>query len=62
MQRLMTFEVPALAKLSFSVVDVRDVAHAHVKAMTEPSAGGTVTRTTTLQQKSLVLVGHFTLL
>jgi dihydroflavonol-4-reductase len=38
--RLMNGSVPAAARISFAVVDVRDVAAAHVKAMVTPSAGG----------------------
>ncbi len=38
--RLMDGSVPAAARIYFPVVDVRDVAEAHVKAMTDPEAGG----------------------
>ena len=38
--RLMGGSLPATAKLYFPVIDVRDVAEAHVRAMTAPSAGG----------------------
>lgn len=38
--RLMRGSVPALPKVSFGVVDVRDVADLHVRAMTSPVAGG----------------------
>lgn len=38
--RLMDGSVPAAARIWFAVVDVRDVAEAHVKAMTDPNAGG----------------------
>jgi nucleoside-diphosphate-sugar epimerase len=38
--RLMNGSIPAAARIYFSVVDVRDVADAHVKAMTAPAAGG----------------------
>lgn len=38
--RLMNGSVPAAARISFAVVDVRDVAAAHVKAMVTPWAGG----------------------
>jgi nucleoside-diphosphate-sugar epimerase len=39
-KRLMDGSVPAAARIYFSVVDVRDVAVAHVTAMTAPWAGG----------------------
>ena len=32
--------MPACPKLNFAIVDVRDVATAHVKAMTLPEAAG----------------------
>jgi dihydroflavonol-4-reductase len=38
--RLMDGSIPAAARLYFPVIDVRDVAAAHVKAMTAPDAGG----------------------
>lgn len=38
--RAMQGSVPAAARLYFPVVDVRDVAAAHVEAMTAPAAGG----------------------
>lgn len=38
--RLMDGSLPAAARLYFPVIDVRDVAEAHVKAMTSPGAGG----------------------
>jgi dihydroflavonol-4-reductase len=38
--RLMDGSLPATARLYFPVIDVRDVAEAHVKAMTSPGAGG----------------------
>lgn len=39
-QRLLNREVPALPRLSFGFVDVRDVADLHVRAMTDPAARG----------------------
>lgn len=39
-EQLMTGKMPAIPKLSFSVVDVRDVADIHIKAMTNPEAKG----------------------
>src|SRR4051812_45310139 len=38
--RLMDGSVPAAARIYFPVIDVRDVAEAHVKAMTSPEARG----------------------
>lgn len=39
-RKLMAREVPGCPRLGFSFVDVRDVALAHVAAMTEPAAAG----------------------
>jgi nucleoside-diphosphate-sugar epimerase len=39
-QRLLDGKPPALPRLGFSVVDVRDLASLHVRAMTTPQAGG----------------------
>ena len=39
-QRLMSGTVPGSPKLSFGVVDVRDVADLHIRAMTHPAANG----------------------
>jgi len=39
-QRLMDGAMPGLPKLSFGVVDVRDVSDLHVRAMTHPAAAG----------------------
>jgi nucleoside-diphosphate-sugar epimerase len=39
-QRLMNGEVPGLPQISFGVVDVRDVADLHIRAMTNPAAKG----------------------
>jgi nucleoside-diphosphate-sugar epimerase len=39
-QRFLNGEVPGLPKLSFGVVDVRDVADMHIRAMTNPAAKG----------------------
>jgi nucleoside-diphosphate-sugar epimerase len=38
--RLMNGSVPAMPRLSFAMIDVRDVAAAHVAALTSPQAGG----------------------
>ena len=39
-KRLMDGQVPGVPKLSFGVVDVRDVADLHIRAMTSPAARG----------------------
>lgn len=39
-QRLLNGSVPAAPRVPVTVIDVRDVAAAHVAAMTDPSAGG----------------------
>jgi dihydroflavonol-4-reductase len=39
-KRLLDGSVPALPRISFAVVDIRDVAEAHLRAMTDPAAGG----------------------
>ena len=39
-RKLLTREIPGTAKLGFSWVDVRDVASAHLAAMTNPDAAG----------------------
>jgi len=39
-QRLLNGSVPAAPRMTFSIVDVRDVAAAQVAAMTSPAAGG----------------------
>lgn len=38
--RLLDGKIPALPRLAFSIVDVRDVASAHIRAMTLPEASG----------------------
>jgi dihydroflavonol-4-reductase len=38
--RLLNGGMPAVPRLSFAIIDVRDVAAAHVAALTAPSAGG----------------------
>ena len=40
MKRLLEREKPVVPKLNFPVVDVRDVADAHIKAMTLEEAAG----------------------
>ncbi len=39
-QRLMTGKVPGLPRLGFNIVDVRDVADLHIRAMTDAKAAG----------------------
>jgi dihydroflavonol-4-reductase len=39
-QRLMAGAIPSIPRLSFGIVDVRDVADLHLRAMTNPSASG----------------------
>jgi dihydroflavonol-4-reductase len=39
-QRLLSGRVPGLPRLGFSIVDVRDVADLHIRAMTAPEASG----------------------
>jgi dihydroflavonol-4-reductase len=40
LKRLMTGAMPGLPRLSFGIVDVRDVADLHIRAMTAPAARG----------------------
>ncbi|MCO5326828.1 MAG: NAD-dependent epimerase/dehydratase family protein [Solirubrobacterales bacterium] len=39
-ERLLEGDMPAIPKLGFSFVDVRDVADLHIRAMTDPEASG----------------------
>ena len=39
-QRLLSGKVPGLPRLGFNIVDVRDVADLHIRAMTDPAAAG----------------------
>jgi nucleoside-diphosphate-sugar epimerase len=39
-QRLLSGKVPGLPRLGFDIVDVRDVADLHLRAMTDPAAAG----------------------
>jgi nucleoside-diphosphate-sugar epimerase len=39
-QRLLAGKVPGLPRLGFNIVDVRDVADLHIRAMTDPAAAG----------------------
>jgi nucleoside-diphosphate-sugar epimerase len=39
-ERLLSGRVPGLPRLGFNVVDVRDVADLHIRAMTDPHAAG----------------------
>jgi nucleoside-diphosphate-sugar epimerase len=49
LQRLLNGSIPGLPNLSFNVVDVRDVADLHLRAMTAPAAKG---------ERFLALAGH----
>jgi nucleoside-diphosphate-sugar epimerase len=49
-QRLMDGSVPGCPRISFGVVDVRDVADLHIRAMRHPAAAG---------QRFLAVAGHF---
>lgn len=40
MQRLLNHDLPVLPRLSYGIVDVRDVADLHLRAMTAPAARG----------------------
>jgi len=40
LERLLSGRVPGLPRLGFNVVDVRDVADLHIRAMTDPKAAG----------------------
>jgi nucleoside-diphosphate-sugar epimerase len=52
-QRLMSGKVPGSPRLSFGVVDVRDVADLHIRAMTDPAAQG---------ERFLAVAGEFMLI
>jgi nucleoside-diphosphate-sugar epimerase len=39
-ERMLNGSVPALPRIGFSLVDVRDIADLHIRAMTDPAAGG----------------------
>ena len=39
-QRLLSGKIPGLPRLGFNIVDVRDVADLHIRAMTSPKAAG----------------------
>ena len=39
-KRLLEHQMPMLPRLNFPIVDVRDVATAHIRAMTAPQAAG----------------------
>ena len=39
-QRMLSGKIPGLPRLSFNIVDVRDVADLHIRAMTDPAAAG----------------------
>jgi nucleoside-diphosphate-sugar epimerase len=48
-ERLLSGRVPGLPRLGFNIVDVRDVADLHIRAMTTPEAAG----------QRFVAAGHF---
>ncbi|MEZ5096516.1 MAG: aldehyde reductase [Nocardioides sp.] len=50
LRRMLDGQVPGLPKLTMGVVDVRDVADLHVRAMTRPEAAG---------ERFLAVAGHF---
>jgi nucleoside-diphosphate-sugar epimerase len=58
-QRMMDGTVPGLPRLSFGIVDVRDVADLHLRAMTNPAAKGerflAVTEFMTMEEIALLL-------
>lgn len=62
-KKLMTGEIPGLPKISFPLVDVRDVAEMHLRAMKEPAAAGNrficVNRSSTYQEIAKTLKDAF---
>ena len=62
-KKLMTGEIPGLPKISFPLVDVRDVAEMHLWAMEKPSAAGNrficVNRSSTYQEIAKTLKDAF---
>ncbi|HEX4709655.1 NAD-dependent epimerase/dehydratase family protein [Phenylobacterium sp.] len=48
-ERLLSGRVPGLPRLGFNIVDVRDVADLHIRAMTDPKAAG----------ERFIAAGHF---
>ena len=50
LRRLLDGALPGIPRLSFGVIDVRDVADLHIRAMTSPAAGG---------QRFLAIAGDF---
>lgn len=63
-QRLMRREIPGIAHMQFNIVDVRDVAQAHLSAMTTPDANGkrfvSVAESIWLEDLAQILADHFT--
>ncbi|HNB54767.1 MAG TPA: hypothetical protein PK530_22660, partial [Anaerolineales bacterium] len=61
--RLMTRAVPGCLDLNFSVVDVRDVAKAHLVAMVSPNAAGKrfllYSETVSMQEVARILDRHY---
>ena len=62
-QRLLNGSVPALPRIPITIIDVRDVAAAHVAAMTAPEAGGRrfpmAERTLSFKQVADLLAEHY---
>jgi len=62
-RKLMAGEIPGLPKISFSVVDVRDVAKMHLWALEEPSAAGNrficVNKSSSYQEIAITLKNAF---
>jgi dihydroflavonol-4-reductase len=63
-RKLMRRDLPGCPDLDFPVVDVRDVADAHIAAMTEPRAAGMrfccVAENGTMQEIAIIINKHFT--
>lgn len=62
-KRLLQREMPAIPKVGFCIVDVRDVAQAHIQAMTRPDCAGhrhiVVTHPVWIKDMALVLKEEF---
>jgi nucleoside-diphosphate-sugar epimerase len=64
-QRIMTRDMPLLPKISMPVCDVRDVALAHIKAMSNPDAKNnrhiivSVKKTSSFKEWALILEQEF---
>ncbi len=62
-QRLLDGQLPGAPQLSYGIVDVRDVADLHLRAMTDPAAAGerflaTTGGTTSMHEVALILKGR----